>query len=102
MITALKRVIRRWVMTADMRNPSLPDDLPPGLERFTVGESFPLKGSWFKVGKVVGGEFPVIILVPTGMTRGAKLQGLRNMRDIGRAHLKRGADVRKALAAETR
>lgn len=101
-IRAVKLVFRRWLLRADLRNPALPENLPPALERFEVGESLPWKGTTFKVGKIIGGDFPMIILVPTGMTRGAKLQGLRNMRDIGRAHLKRGAEVRKALADATR
>lgn len=99
---ALKLAVRRWQMSADLRNPDVPGDLPPAFERFAVGETLPWKGTSFKVGKIIGGDFPMIILVPTGMTRGAKIQGLRNMRDLGRAHLKRGAEVRKALADATR
>lgn len=101
-IRALKLAFRRALLRADLRDPSVPSDLPPEFERFAVGEVLPWKGTKFKVGKIVGGDFPVIILVPAGRTRGATLQGLRNVRDIGRAHLKRGADVRKALSEATR
>lgn len=102
MITLLKRFVRRWIVASDARDPSIGGEIPPVLEPFRVGEAIPLKGAWFTVGKVIGGDHPMMILIPKGLTHGAKLRGLRNMRDIGRAHLKRGAEVRKALAAEVR
>lgn len=95
---ALKIAVRRLTLRADLRAA----DLPPSLLPFMVGESIPLKGQWFKVGKVVGGDFPVLILVPSGATRGAKLRGLRNFRDAGRAVRDDRRAIAKSLAARTR
>lgn len=50
------------------------------LQQFTVGESLPWKGVRFKVGKVVGGPLPCVILVPVDVTHGRKLQTMRAFR----------------------
>jgi hypothetical protein len=68
--------------------------IPPALEKFTVGENLPWKGVMFKVGKIVGGDFPMVILVPVDRTRGAKLTVMRNFRDLAREVRKVKADVR--------
>jgi hypothetical protein len=38
----------------------------------------------FRVGKVIGGPFPCIILVPTGLTKGTKLRTMRQFRTAAR------------------
>lgn len=58
--------------------------IPPEFAHFQVGEVLPWKGHRFKVGKVVGGELPCIILVSAGPTRGTKLRTLKNFRDAER------------------
>lgn len=60
-------------------------DIPPVLQKFQAGEFLPWKGVQFRVGKVVWGDFPCVILVPAGVTHGRKLQILRQYRDIQRA-----------------
>ena len=60
-------------------------DIPPVLQKFQTGEFLPWKGVRFRVGKVVGGDFPCVILVPAGVTHGRKLQILREYRDIKKA-----------------
>jgi len=95
MRTWLRRLVRRWTLRQDARDPRVPTDLPLALQRVQVGECLPWKGTTFKVGKVIGGDFPCIILVPNGLTRGAKLRGLRNARDTFRAV----RDERRAIAA---
>lgn len=101
-IRAVKYAIRRMVLRADAREVALTAELPPSLQRFVEGERVPLKGTWFEVGKLVGGDYPVIILVPRGLTHGAKLGGLRRARDLMRVvdterKALRGAAVREAL-----
>ena len=59
-------------------------EVPKGLQQFEVGEALPWKGVWFKVGKVVGGDLPCVILVPTNITKGTKLRTLRTFRDVAR------------------
>lgn len=59
-------------------------DVPEQLRHFAPGEVLPWKGVSFKVGKVCGGEFPCIILVPTSITHGAKLRTMRRFRDLAK------------------
>jgi hypothetical protein len=101
-IRALKLAMRRAIMRHDLREPALPDALPPELEPFHVGEVLPWKGVKFRVGKIVGGDFPVLILVPVTATRGAQLRRLRSGRDVGRAVLKEQRVTQESLAAATR
>lgn len=56
------------------------DDIPTFLKQFQSAEIIPLKGVTFKVGKVVGGDFPALILVPTGITENRKLTVVRRFR----------------------
>lgn len=100
-IVAFKRAVRRMTLTADLKRPDLPAP-GPMLEHFAIGETLPWKGITFKVGKIVGGDFPMVILVPSGRTHGAKLRGLRTMRDIGRHELAEQRATKKSLAAATR
>jgi hypothetical protein len=58
--------------------------IPPALQPFTVGERLPWKGVDFRVGKVVGGSVPCIILVPVDRTKGQKLKTMRRFRDVAR------------------
>ena len=97
MIKYLKSFIRQWIRDSDVANPMLPSAEGSILENFEVGELVPLKGVMFRVGRVVGGDVPVLLLSPTGPTHGAKLQTLRDYRDEGRAHLGRQMLTRKAL-----
>jgi hypothetical protein len=95
-LRALTIAMRKVLMNRDMADPLWDGGaLPPQLERFTPGEALPWKGVQFKVGKVVGGDFPCVILVPVGLTKGAKLQAMRNFRDVAR----RVRDDRQAVAA---
>lgn len=94
--------LRRLVLRFDARHPELPTTLPPELDRFDVGETLPWKGVSFRVGKIIGGEFPMVILVPNGRTRGAKLRRLRNLRDAGRDYRDEQRAIRKSLAEATR
>jgi hypothetical protein len=94
------RALRRWLLQRDANNPSLPSAEQSALMHFTVGESFPIKGVWLKVGKVVGGDVPMLILVPSGRTRGARLRTLRALRDIGRDAMKERRRVNAALRKE--
>jgi len=94
-LRALALAVRRWTLRglrgrqlqydANATHPLTGDfdggALPPGLQQFTVGEVLPWKGTKFKVGKVVGGDFPCVILVPVGITHGLKLRALRHARD---------------------
>jgi hypothetical protein len=101
-VRALKIAVRRWLLRGDLRSPDLPADIPPALQQFHVGELLPWKGTTLKVGKIVGGDFPALILIPTGRTHGATLKGLRNMRDLGRHALAEQRAVKKSLDAATR
>lgn len=90
-IRALRRALRRWSLTLDKNatNPASGDfahdgSLPVNLQHFQVGEVLPWKGVRFKVGKIIGGDFPCVILVPAGVTHGTKLRTLRNFRDLQR------------------
>lgn len=56
-------------------------DVPLELRHFQKGELLPFKGVFFRVGKVVGGPMPAIILVPVGATKGTKLRTMKNFRD---------------------
>lgn len=103
-IRALKIAIRRRLIAWD-KNASHPvtgdfdvdGDLPVALRQFERGELLPWKGVNFRVGKVVGGDFPAIILVPTTPTHGAKLRTMRNFRDAARFKINREREVRAAL-----
>lgn len=59
--------------------------LPPELRHFEKGELVPFKGVFFRVGQVVGGPMPALILVPVGATKGTKLRTMKNFRDRARA-----------------
>jgi hypothetical protein len=96
-LRALKLAIRRWTLRADLRSPQIGGEIPPVLMQFSEGELLAWKGVNFRVGKIAGGDFPALILVPSGITKGAKLRGLRNMRDAGRAHLQEQKATRKSL-----
>ncbi|MET0742942.1 MAG: hypothetical protein ABWY78_06185 [Microvirga sp.] len=92
---ALRLIVRRWTLAglrhrqlqydANATHPATGDfdggDIPAELQQFVVGEVLPWKGLKFKVGKVVGGQFPCVILVPAGLTHGMKLRALRHARD---------------------
>lgn len=101
-IRGMKLAFRRWLIRGDVRAAALekPEDLPPPLQPFQVGETLPWKGQRFKVAKIVGDPIPMIMLVPVGLTKGAKLRGLRNVRDIGRRHLEEQRRTARALRAE--
>jgi hypothetical protein len=94
-IRAIKIVFRRWLINRDNADPLWGGgDIPPALQPFQVGENLPWKGVNFKVGKVVGGAVPCIILLPVDKTRGAKLQGMRNFRDMARQAIKDQKEAR--------
>jgi hypothetical protein len=86
-LRALALAIRRWTLREDLHASRADGDwdagaIPPQLQRFEKGEVLPWKGITFRVGKVVGGEFPCLILIPVGLTRGRKLHALRQLRDL--------------------
>lgn len=83
-IRAIRLLLRRWTLASDLRNPSVPSDLPTYLRQFTVGEVLPWKGVTFRVGKVIAGEVPMVILTAAAPTRGRRLRALRDMRDAAR------------------
>lgn len=85
-IRAIKMRLRRWLQSEDAGADPLwtGGEIPKYLEPFQVGESLPWKGVQFRVGKVVGGDFPMVILVPVDRTHGHKLRTLRTYRDIQR------------------
>ncbi len=92
-LRAFTIALRRILMNRDHNDPLWDGgEVPSYLQQFTVGEALPWKGTMFKVGKVVGGNFPCVILVPVDRTKGAKLKTMRNFRDLARA-------VRKAQEA---
>lgn len=94
-LRALTRFFRRVLTNRDMGDPMWDGgEIPAALKPFATGESLPWKGVMFKVGKVVGGDFPCVILVPADRTRGAKLQQMRRFRDLSRAVRKEQARVR--------
>jgi hypothetical protein len=93
---SLARAVRRWTLRNDHNatHPLTGDfdadgSLPPNLQHFQTGEVLPWKGVRFRVGKVVGGDFPCIILVPAGITHGTKLRTLKNFRDLNRQEARR-------------
>ena len=86
-IRALALAVRRWTLREDVNSSTASGDfdagaIPPQLQRFEKGELLPWKGISFRVGKVVGGDFPCVILVPVALTHGRKLQALRRFRDL--------------------
>jgi hypothetical protein len=75
---ALSLALRRILVNRDMNDPMWDGGvIPPGLLQFGVGESLPWKGVRFKVGKVVGGDFPCIILVPVGYSHGTHVRAAK-------------------------
>lgn len=88
---ALAYSIRRWTLREDLHASTADGTdfqggaIPPELQRYEKGELLPWKGLTFRVGKVVGGDFPCVILVPVGLTRGAKLRRMRVFRDAAAA-----------------
>jgi hypothetical protein len=101
MIHWLKAAIRRWTLDGDILHPHLPK-ADAVLGDFQVGELVPLKGIMFRVGRIAGGEYPVLLLSPIGKTKGAKLKAMREYRDVGRAHLGRQMFTRQQLEKEYR
>lgn len=103
-LRALKLALRRWLIQRDANAALLAKEevLPPALQPFQVGENVPLKGQWFKVLKIHGEPIPALIIVPVGRTKGAKLRGLRHMRDVGRQELSDRKRTARALQKETR
>lgn len=102
-MTILGRVraaVRRWAIRRDHNDPSLPEAVPPSLARFQVGEKIPIKGTWLTVAKVIGGDVPCMIVVPSGATRGRRLRALREIRDAGRAAVKQRKFVARELRKE--
>lgn len=96
-IRAAKIAFRRMFLNLDNKDPLWDGGaVPPALQRFQPGEMLPWKGVQFRVGKVVGGDFPMLILVPAGMTNGEKLRRLRGLRDVARGII---ADEKKAKEA---
>lgn len=84
-LRALVIAARRLLLNRDQNDPLWDGGaIPPALHRFTPGEVLPWKGVAFKVGKIVGGDCPCVILVPVGSTRGAKLRRMRQYRDLVR------------------
>lgn len=86
---ALKIAVRRWlkgmadeihVVKVDQDGEIAETDIPTYLRQFQEKELIPIKGVQFRVGKVVGGDFPAIILVPTGLTQKRKLDTVRLFR----------------------
>lgn len=107
-LRALGLAIRRRTLRVEASQ-ALPDGdfhdenaIPAALQRFERGELLPWKGLTFRVGKVVGGDFPCIILVPVGLTRGSKLQNMRRFRRIAAELREQKKDTDARLAAETR
>lgn len=100
---ALTRFFRRVLTNRDMGDPMWDGgEVPAALKSFTTGESLPWKGVMFKVGKVVGGDFPCVILVPADRTRGAKLQRMRQFRDLARHTRDHRAATASAVKSEGR
>ena len=95
-IRALKIALRNWFNRMDDNASDWSGTVPKYLENFHEGELLPWKGLQFKVGKIVGGDHPCVIIVPTDRTHGAKLQHLRAFRDHNRRVI---ADRRSAAAA---
>lgn len=100
-VRALRIALRRLLVNRDHNDPLWDGGaIPEPLQRFTVGEVLPWKGLRFKVGKVVGGDFPCVILVPVGATHGAKLRKLRQFRDVTRLARDERQRVARAMAAQ--
>lgn len=101
-IRALKIALRKWLLNVDHADPDWSGgDVPAYLEPFTVGEALPWKGVSFRVGKIVGGDFPMVILVAADRTHGAKLKTLRTYRDMARHDRQHAEATRVALARRT-
>lgn len=84
-LRALRIAFRRVFLNLDNKDPLWDGgSIPPALQKFQTGELLPWKGVSFRVGKVIGGDFPMVILVPVDRTHGAKLQAMRNFRDLAR------------------
>lgn len=98
-IRAFKLAVKRWLrgmadeitVTGSDANGDLHEpDIPPHLQQFQEREVIPLKGVQFRVGKVVGGDFPALILVPTGVTTRHKLDTIRAFRaEVKRLEVRR-------------
>ena len=102
-IRAVKIALRRWLIRKDATEAALErEQLPPVLEQFQRGETFPLKGVSFRVARLVGGDFPAMIVIPVGVTRGAKLKALRTFRDMGRERLAEQKHTAKQLRKAAR
>lgn len=103
-VRALKIRLRRWLQSEDAGADPLwtGGEIPAYLEPFQVGEVLPWKGVSFRVGKVIGGDFPMVILVPADRTRGRKLRALRTFRDAARHERAHNAETAKALARHVR
>lgn len=96
-LRALKIALRNWLNRMDENDAGWTGgEIPKYLEQFHEGELLPWKGLQFKIGKIVGGDHPCLIIVPTDRTHGAKLQHLRRFRDHNRRVI---ADRRAAAAA---
>lgn len=103
-VRALKMALRRWLQSEDAGVDPMwtGGEIPPYLEPFAVGESLPWKGLRFKVGKIVGGDFPCVILVPVDHTHGKKLRRLRGLRDSIRFNRKHTQATAAALSRQSR
>lgn len=102
-IRALKIALRRALMNQDAADPLWDGGkIPPALEPFAVGETLPWKGVSFRVGKIIGGDFPMLILVPVDRTHGAKLKVMRTFRDIAAHDRKSQAAMAAAVDRATR
>lgn len=89
------RLIRGLFLNRDMNDPLWDGgQVPDHLQQFTPGEILPWKGVSFRVGKVIGGKFPMVILIPAGATHGKRIRNLRIFRDMLREV--RDASVSKA------
>jgi hypothetical protein len=102
-IRAVKILLRQALQNQDAGDPLWDGGkIPPALEPFTVGEFLPWKGTSFKVGKIIGGDFPMLILVPVDRTHGAKLKVMRTFRDIAAHDRKEQAAMAAAVTKATR
>lgn len=102
-ILGMKLWLRRQLTNLDQRDPHWDGGtVPPALERFAVGEILPWKGVQFRVGKIIGGDFPMVIIYPAGATHGAKLQRLRGLRDVGRAIIKADQRAKEAACSDSK
>lgn len=88
-IRAFKIAVRRWLkgMAAEIHTVKMDEhgeiaenDIPEYLQQFAEKELIPIKGVKFRVGKVVGGDFPCLMLVPTGLTDRRKIDTIKHYR----------------------